>query len=91
MVKKIEIVVGGNVQGVGYRAHAVRNARLLNISGSVKNLYDGRVKVIASGEEENIRRFIETLQSGPLRAFVSELECREFDNETEYNGFDIEY
>ena len=40
-----EVIVSGDVQGVGYRAFTQRAAKDLGLSGWVRNLYDGRVQV----------------------------------------------
>ena len=44
-------LVGGRVQGVFYRATAARRAQELGIHGYARNLADGRVEVLACGEE----------------------------------------
>lgn len=61
------------VQGVGYRFFASREAKKLGINGSVRNLYDGNVEVIAFGIKENIDLFKELLFKGPQRAYVTKI------------------
>ena len=57
-------LVGGRVQGVFYRATAAQRARELGIRGYAKNLPDGRVEVLAVGDAEVVRAFIEWLWTG---------------------------
>jgi len=52
----------GHVQGVGFRMTVQQIARRYAVSGYVQNLTDGRVRLVAEGEEEAIRRFLENIQ-----------------------------
>jgi acylphosphatase len=63
-------LVSGRVQGVGYRFFAADAARRENLSGSVRNLDDGRVEVAAEGEAEAVVRFERALRQGPSRGRV---------------------
>ncbi|MBE0398960.1 ATP-grasp fold amidoligase family protein [Halomonas sp. AOP12-C2-37] len=55
MTKKI--FVSGKVQGVGFRKYLKSEASKLNVSGWVRNLDDGRVEVLVSGNEESLASF----------------------------------
>ena len=59
-------IVTGRVQGVGFRAWAERQAEKLNLSGWVRNLSDGRVEIMAVGEEKDELAFWQACQRGPL-------------------------
>ncbi len=63
-------MVSGRVQGVYYRASARARARSAQLTGHARNLPDGRVEVIACGEEGAVLRFIEWLWQGPTAAKV---------------------
>jgi acylphosphatase len=63
-------VVSGRVQGVYYRASARERARSAQLTGHARNLPDGRVEVLACGEETAVLRFIEWLWEGPAAARV---------------------
>lgn len=67
-------VVGGRVQGVYYRATAARRARELGIRGYARNLPDGRVEVLACGEERLVQAFIEWLWIGSSASKVTSVE-----------------
>jgi len=54
--------ISGSVQKVGYRARVVQVANALSLKGTVENLLDGRVKIIAEGEEERLRWFEEAIE-----------------------------
>ena len=49
---RLDLVIKGRVQGVGYRYSAKIEAESLSIKGSVKNMPDGRVFVTAQGKKE---------------------------------------
>jgi len=53
-MKRLIAYVSGNVQGVGYRARVMDIARAFGIKGMVENLKDGRVLVVADGEDKRL-------------------------------------
>jgi acylphosphatase len=67
-------LVGGRVQGVFYRATAARRARELGISGYARNLSDGRVEVLACGEEAAVGAFVRWLWVGSSASKVTSVE-----------------
>ena len=67
-------LVAGRVQGVGYRYFARDAARLEGIRGTVQNLDDGRVEIVAAGESEAMSRFERALRRGPAGARVEDLQ-----------------
>jgi acylphosphatase len=67
-------LVGGRVQGVFYRATAARRARELGLSGYARNLPDGRVEVLACGEETAVGAFVEWLWIGSSASKVTSVE-----------------
>lgn len=66
----IEAIVHGNVQGVGYRYYALHSAHVYGVTGWVKNMLDGTVKVVAEGTHDAIQQFVDALRSGPMLANV---------------------
>jgi acylphosphatase len=67
-------LVGGRVQGVYYRATAAHRARELAITGHAINLPDGRVEVLACGEEQAVRTFVEWLWIGSSASKVTSVD-----------------
>ncbi len=67
-------VVSGRVQGVGFRYFAMREAEALGLSGWVRNLPDGRVEVLASGDAAAVDVMGGRLWQGPPHAKVAGVE-----------------
>jgi len=61
-MKKIRAIVSGTIQNVGYRAKVIGFAKAFELTGFVQNLNDGRVLIIAEGEETNLNAFISAIQ-----------------------------
>jgi acylphosphatase len=66
-------LVRGRVQGVGFRWWTCR-ARALGLSGSVRNLPDGRVEVIGSGRPADLATLRADLGQGPPGASVEHVQ-----------------
>lgn len=90
-MKSLEIIVSGRVQGVCYRAFVLHRANELNIKGYAKNLMNGNVKVIASGEEDAMNIFINMLKEGPSMARVDDVQTSEIIIGEEFSDFTIKY
>ncbi len=52
----------GQVQGVGFRFATVRLAASQPVCGYVQNLPDGRVRMVAEGEDDALDRLVTTVQ-----------------------------
>ena len=67
-------LVSGRVQGVFYRGTAARRAQELAVRGYARNLADGRVEVLACGEEEAVRTFVSWLWTGSSASKVTSVD-----------------
>lgn len=65
--------ITGRVQGVGFRAAAVRHAHMLGVCGWVQNHADGSVQALLQGSVEQIDRMLSWLHKGPPTALVKEV------------------
>jgi len=70
-------LISGRVQGVYYRASTVKQARLLGVTGWVRNLPDGRVEAFACGDTEQLKQLQAWLWQGPPGAQVTAVDCQE--------------
>lgn len=73
----VRYIVHGRVQGVGFRYFTARMAEAFDIRGTVRNLEDGSVEIVASGTSENLRSFKEQIGIGPAGARVDRIETEE--------------
>lgn len=79
----------GRVQGVGFRYRAYYAARENNVTGWVKNEYDGSVVMEAEGSPENIENMLISLQSSRfirIDNYTSERIALENSNSFEITG-----
>jgi len=71
----VRCYIAGQVQGVFFRASTLEQAQMLGIVGHAKNMGDGRVEVLACGDELAIEALKRWLLHGPRGATVTEVEC----------------
>jgi acylphosphatase len=69
--------VSGRVQGVYYRGSAAQRARELGVTGYARNLPDGRVEVLACGEDAAVDAFVKWLWVGSTASRVTAVEVAE--------------
>ena len=91
MKVRAEILVGGLVQGVGFRYFVVRNAQKLGITGYTKNLFTGEVLTVAEGEKGLIENLFDLLKVGPSYADVRRANIIWQKNKNEFNNFEVRY
>jgi acylphosphatase len=89
--KRIHLMIRGRVQGVYFRASAVREAKRLGLTGWVKNRPDGAVELVAEGEEDQVKDLLAWAQRGPATARVDKVETRWKSYTGEYAAFVIEH
>src|SRR6185437_1225314 len=80
-------LVSGRVQGVFYRGSAAQRARELGVRGYARNLADGRVEVLACGEEEAVRTFVSWLWTGSSASQVTAVEVTDAPQDGAPAGF----
>ncbi len=89
---RLQAIVKGIVQGVGFRYFAVYQAqRLGGLTGYVRNLKDGSVEVVAEGDKEKLERLLTQLRRGPTGAFVERVEVFWEQPTDEFTSFGIRW
>ena len=82
-------LVGGRVQGVGFRFFAQDAARREGLHGHVCNLDDGVVEAVAEGEETALDRFEIAVRRGPSHARVEHVTVESLNPVGRDTGFTI--
>ena len=88
-MKRIHAYVSGMVQGVFFRYETKKKARELNIVGFAKNISDGRVEVVAEGEEDNLIQLVNFLHKGPGYAKVENVDIEWSNATNQFEDFSI--
>lgn len=86
----VHLTVSGLVQGVGFRAWTVRQARLFGVAGWVRNTVSGEVESVAQGNKKSLDAFVEALRKGPPYSRVERLTVTHIDI-TDIEGFTVVY
>ncbi len=91
VMKEIKAIVSGKVQMVMFRDFVQRHARILGLRGTVENLDDGTVEVIAQGSEAKLEKLLEHLHKGPFLARVVRVETEWREPSSKFDSFSIIY
>jgi acylphosphatase len=75
-VSAVDVVVRGQVQGVGFRFHCLQEADRLGVAGWVRNEPDGTVAGHFEGTSDAVRALVDWCRSGPAYAAVTSVEDR---------------
>jgi len=73
-MKRLTAYVSGQVQRTGYRVRIIDIARALGLKGTVENLDDGRVKIMAEGDDDKLKWFEEAIDIKNTLINVSSIE-----------------
>ena len=76
---------------VMFRDFTCRKARKLGLVGTVQNMRDGSVYVVAEGEEKKLEELHDLLWKGPLLARVENVECKWGEPSGLFEKFEIVY
>ncbi|MBK9247625.1 MAG: acylphosphatase [Ignavibacteria bacterium] len=74
---RIRIIVGGIVQGVGFRNYVFHWAKKLGVHGITRNLPTGQVESILEGETEKVESLVRLIKHGPKISEVTESKIEE--------------
>jgi acylphosphatase len=89
--KRVHVFVTGRVQGVGFRNFTEREAKVLRLTGFVKNLADGRVEAVVEGPADKVAALLEKLKVGPRSAQVEKLDAKDETPEGDFAQFEVRF
>jgi len=88
---RVRVLVGGLVQGVGFRHATKTRADRFAVRGFIKNLTGGKVEALFEGESGAVERMIEYCKVGPFGAHVKEVELRWEEYKGDIKDFRVEH
>jgi len=88
---RARFVVRGRVQGVNFRAAAVREAISRGLNGCVWNRADDAVELIAEGDAHALDALATWLAHGPRLAKVERVDRTDLGGESRYPDFTVAY
>ena len=83
------LLIYGNVQGVGFRAATARQAKTLALNGWVRNLPDGRVEILAQGDDSSLQALQDWTEQGPRFATVEKVMAQPVAVNADLTSFEI--
>lgn len=89
MAKSLHCLVSGRVQGVAFRAFVRGEAQRLGLSGWTRNLFDGRVEVLAQGPDDALETLEARLRQGPILSRVDAVDASIVEHGEAYREFQI--
>lgn len=90
MKKQVQVYYTGRVQGVGFRFTAERLAGQLGIAGRVRNLAGGRVEIVASGKESDLKDFLQRIQDY-FSEYIQDVDISWIEPAGEFSGFKVQF
>lgn len=67
---RVQVYYSGRVQGVGFRYTVKMLAMGYEVVGTVRNLSDGRVELIAEGERTELEQFLQAIRDSEVGCFI---------------------
>jgi acylphosphatase len=86
-MKALQVFYEGRVQGVGFRWAARDLARGFDVCGTVRNLPDGRVELVACGAEA--AEFLKAMRESAVAGHIVREVCGEIALQERPRGFQI--
>ena len=87
--ERLEAVVHGRVQGVGFRIFVARHAARLELTGWVANEPAGRLRCVAEGRRASLEELLDDLRDGPPGAWVERVDATWSAATGSFTAFDI--
>ena len=89
MIKRLRTLFSGMVQGVGVRFTAERIARHFEVAGFIRNLPNGKVELVAEGEETVLRDFLNAVCESPMAPYIRDVASEWSEPQGKFTRFGI--
>jgi acylphosphatase len=87
--QRVNVFYSGRVQGVGFRYTAKTRAKGFEVTGSVRNLSDGRVELIAEGFRQELEDFLADIRDSEVGRFIKDEQVAWSEAKHDLKGFEI--
>ena len=87
--RRLQIYYSGRVQGVGFRYTVKTVAQGFEVTGTVRNLPDGRVELISEGQRDELEAFRKAIQDSEVGGLIADEELAWSDATGAFRGFEI--
>ena len=85
----MHIFYSGHVQGVGFRYAVKKVAAGFEVTGTVRNLPDGRVELFAEGAGDELQAFVQAIRESGMEHFIQKEDVSWGEAKNEFRGFEI--
>ena len=86
---RVIVHYSGRVQGVGFRYIVKSLVPGYEVLGTIKNLSDGRVEMVAEGQQLELKEFLQAIRDSGLRSNIQDENVVWVDAEDKFIGFKI--
>jgi acylphosphatase len=86
---RAHVYISGRVQGVGFRWNTLHMAQQLELTGWVRNLWDGRVEAVFEGPADKVQQAVAWCRHGQRPAQVDTIQVSQETPTGEYNYFRV--
>lgn len=86
---RVNVHYSGRVQGVGFRYTVKSLVTGYDVLGTIRNLPDGRVEVVAEGERAELEEFLQAVQDSGLRRHIQDEDIVWEEAQDKFKGFEI--
>ena len=86
-----QVFYEGHVQGVGFRFTVRHIAKGFDVIGWVRNLPDGRVELQVTGDENEVRAFLDQVAQSELHSLIREQTENKLNEPVAARGFEIRH
>jgi acylphosphatase len=87
----LQVFYEGHVQGVGFRFTVRHIAKGFDLTGWVRNLPDGRVELRVTGDEEEVRGFLDGVAQSELHSLIRKQTETKLNEPVAARGFEIRH
>ena len=87
--ERVTNLYSGHVQGIGFRYSVMRLTASFEVTGTVRNLPDGRVELVAESAKEELEAFLKAIRDSDVGPFIRQEQPRWSEAKNDFRGFEI--